>query len=313
LQFRFAVVGYAVRANRSFGEIFVVEARPAVEERVERQGGRMADRSGQRGSAAVAAALALLLVVFVGLTLYMFFSKVWWYPPAINDFGREIDSQMARTLWVTGIVFVASQLALAWVIFRFRSNGGRAKHFEGNNTFEAVWTIATIVLFIGLGLMGRTAWAQLHFNAIPAGAMEIEVTGKQFNWFFRYPGADGKFGRSAAQFVSESNPVGVDDNDPAGKDDVVTLTLGVPVGREIKLLERSLDVTHGFFIRELRLKQDALPGMVIPVHFHADVAGEYEIACTQLCGNNHQRMRATLKVMPQAEFEKWLANEKANQ
>ena len=275
----------------------------------------MAAGNGQRGTTAVAATLAILLVLFVGITLYYFIAKVWWYPAPINDFAREIDAQFARTFVITGIVFVASQLGLAWVVWRYRSNGGRAQHFEGNNTFEGIWTIATIVLFVGLGIFGRAAWAQLHFNTIPAGAMEIEVTGKQFNWYFRYPGADGTFGRTAAKFVSEANPVGLDDKDPAGQDDVVTATLGVPAGREIKLIERSLDVTHGFFVRELRLKQDALPGLLIPVHFHvdADKTGEYEIACTQLCGSGHHRMRATLKVMPEAEFEKWLANEKANQ
>jgi len=275
----------------------------------------MAARSGQRGSTAVAASLAVFLVLFTGITLYYFLAKVWWYPAAINDFGREIDAQFDRTFVITGIVFVASQLALAWVVWRYRSNGGRAQHFEGNNTFEGIWTIATIVLFVGLGIFGRAAWAQLHFNSAPPGAMVIEVTGKQFNWIFRYPGADGVFGRTEAKFVDESNPVGIDDKDPAGKDDVVTLTLGVPAGREIKLVERSLDVTHGFFVRELRLKQDALPGMLIPVHFHVDPdkIGDYEIACTQLCGSGHHRMRATLKVMPEAEFEKWLANEKATQ
>jgi cytochrome c oxidase subunit II len=273
----------------------------------------MAARFGQRGSAAVAATLAIFLVIFVGITLYFFLAKTWWYPPAINDFGREIDAQFTRTFIITGIVFVASQLGLAWLVWRYRSNGGRAQHFEGNNTFEAIWTTATIVLFVGLGVVGRTAWAQLHFQEIPANAMVVEVTGKQFNWFFRYPGVDGKFGRTDARFVDEINPVGVDPKDPAGTDDVVTATLGVPVGREIHLIERSLDVTHGFFVRELRLKQDALPGMLIHVHFHADVPGDYEIACTQLCGSGHHRMRATLKVMPEADFEKWLANEKANQ
>ena len=273
----------------------------------------MADRRGERGSSTTAASLAILLVVFVGITLYYFISKKWWYPPAVNDFGREIDAQFARTFVITGIVFVASQLGLAWVVWRFRSKGGRASYVEGNNTFEAIWTIATIVLFVGLGIFGRTAWAQLHFNDVPSDAMEIEVTGKQFNWIFRYPGADGKFGRTEAKFVDEINQVGIDPKDPAGQDDVVTLTLGVPVGREIKLIEKSQDVTHGFFVRELRLKQDALPGMVIPVHFHidADKVGEYEIACTQLCGSGHHRMRATLKAMTQADFEKWLANEKA--
>ena len=280
----------------------------------EPNGGRMAERHGQRGSAATAAALALMLVLFVGITLYFFLAKTWWYPPAINDFGREIDAQFTRTFIITGITFVASQLGLAWVVWRYRANGGRAKYVEGNNTFEALWTTATVVLFVGLGIFGRTAWAQLHFDSAPADAMVIEVTGKQFNWIFRYPGADGVFGRTNPKYVDETNPVGIDPKDPAGQDDVVTLTLGVPVGREIKLLEKSQDVTHGFFVRELRLKQDALPGMVIPVHFHVDPdkVGEYEIACTQLCGSGHQRMRATLKAMTQADFERWLANEKAN-
>jgi cytochrome c oxidase subunit 2 len=266
-----------------------------------------------RGSAAVPALLAVILQLFVGVTLYYFVAQVYWFPPPINDFGRDVDAQFTRTFIITGIVFVLSQVALAWVVFRYRDRGGRASPSHGNNTLEVLWTGATLVLFIGLGLAAQKSWAQLHFIGAPPGSMEIEVTGKQFNWYFRYPGADGAFGRSGAQFVTEANPAGLDDKDPAGKDDVVTATLGIPQGRSIKLVLRSFDVTHGFYVRELRLKQDALPGMLIPIHFQADVAGDYEIVCTQLCGNNHHRMRAVLKVLPQADFEKWLANEKATE
>jgi len=266
-----------------------------------------------RGSAAVPALLAVLLTLFVGVTLYYFVAQVYWYPPPINEFGREVDTQFTRTFIITGIVFVLSQLGLAWVVFRYRDRGGKATFSHGNNAMEIFWSAAALVLFVGLGFAGQKSWAQLHFADAPPGSLVIEVTGKQFNWFFRYPGADGAFGKSGAQFVSEANPVGLDDKDPAAKDDVVTATLGVPLGRSVKLVLRSYDVTHGFYVRELRLKQDALPGLLIPIHFQADVPGDYEIVCTQLCGSNHHRMRAVLKVMPQPEFDKWLANEKASE
>jgi cytochrome c oxidase subunit 2 len=267
----------------------------------------------ERGSTSAAVAMAVFLVVMTVVSVYIFWAKVWWFPPAITDFGHEIDAQFTRTFIITGIVFVLAQLGLALAVFRFRDRGQKVTYFEGNNTMEIVWTLATVVLFVGLGLYARSAWAQVHFIGAAPGAMPIEITAQQFAWNFRYAGPDGKFGRTKPELVSAStgNPIGLDSTDPTSKDDIVAPVIAVPVGREVELIIRSQDVTHSFYVRELRLKQDAVPGMEIHMHFTATVPGDYEIACAELCGLGHYRMHSMLSVLSEADFEKWLKDQAA--
>ena len=273
----------------------------------------MLSRPTERGSTSVALAFAVFLALMTVVTVYIFWAKVWWFPPAITDLGHEIDAQYARTFLITGIVFVAAQLGLAYAIFKFRDHGQKAIYFEGNNTMEIAWTLATVVLFVGLGLYARNAWAEVHFIGAAPGALQIEVTGQQFVWNFRYAGPDGKFGREKPELVSAStgNPVGLDPTDPTSKDDIVSPVIVVPADREVELIIRSQDVTHSFYVRELRLKQDAVPGMEIHMHFNAKVPGDYEIACAELCGLGHYRMHSMLTVMPEADFEKWEKDQEA--
>src|SRR6202161_4608102 len=249
----------------------------------------MLSRRLERGSTSVALAFAVFLVLMTVVTVYFFMAKVWWFPAPINAIGHEIDAQFMRTLLITGIVFVAAQLGLAYAIFKFRDRGAKASYFEGNNTMEIVWTLATVVLFVGLGLYARNAWAEVHFMGAAPGALQIEVTGQQFVWNFRYAGPDGKFGREKPELVSAStgNPVGLDPTDPASKDDIVSPVIAVPVGREVELTLKSQDVTHSFFVRELRLKQDLVPGMDLHMHFTATETGSYELVCAELCGLGH--------------------------
>src|ERR1700680_3034934 len=273
----------------------------------------MLSRRLERGSTPVALAFAVFLVLMTVVTVYIFWAKIWWFPPAITDFGHEIDAQYARTFLITGIVFVAAQFGLALAIFKFRDQGQKATYFEGNNTMEIVWTLATVVLFVGLGLYARNAWAQVHFIGASEGAIPIEVTAQQFAWNFRYAGPDGKFGRTKPELVSAStgNPIGLDPTDPAAKDDIVSPVAAVPVGREVELTLRSQDVTHSFYVRELRLKQDAVPGMEIHIHFTANVPGDYELACAELCGLGHYRMHSMVSVMSEPDYEKWLKDQAA--
>ena len=271
--------------------------------------------NGCKGSTTVASVLALLLLALAAITAYLFIAKTWWFPPAITAVGHEIDAQFMRTLWITGIIFILAQVALAWVIFRYRDRGERASHFEGNTGLEILWTLATVILFVGLGVYGESAWAEVHFRDAAPGALQIEVTGQQFAWNFRYPGPDGKFGRIKPELVSASsgNPLGLDRTDPDAKDDIVSPIIGVPVNREVELILRSQDVTHSFFVRELRLKQDTVPGMLIHIHFTATEIGTYEIACAELCGLGHYRMRSELHVMSDEDYQKWLKETAANQ
>ncbi|MGA8409093.1 MAG: hypothetical protein WB680_18100 [Candidatus Acidiferrales bacterium] len=265
------------------------------------------------GSAATPALLSLLLVILVVATVYVFASGAYAPPPAITAVGKAIDHQYALTLGVVATVFILSQLGLAFVIFRFRDHGQKAHFTRGNNTMEVIWTTATVILFVGLGLLGRKAWAEMRFTEAAPGAIPVEVTENQFVFNFRYAGPDGKFGKLDAKQISAStgNPLGIDQNDPAGKDDIVVPTLTVPVNREVELMIRSQDVIHNFYVRELRLQQDATPGMVVPLHFTANTIGQYEIVCTQLCGLGHSRMHSYLNVVSAADYETFLKQQEA--
>jgi cytochrome c oxidase subunit 2 len=265
-------------------------------------------RKRNSGSAATPAVLSLLLVILVVVTVYVFAAGNYAAPKPITAVGVAIDHQYDRTLVVTGTVFILSQLGLAFAIFRFRDRGQKARFTRGNNTMEVVWTSATIVLFLGLGLLGRKAWADVRFTAAEPDAIQVEVTENQFVFNFRYPGSDGKFGRLDPKQISAStsNPLGIDQNDPAGKDDIVVPTLTVPVNHQVQLLIRSQDVIHNFYVRELRLQQDATPGMVIPLHFTANAIGQYEVVCTQLCGLGHSRMHSYLNVVSDADYQTFL-------
>ena len=197
-------------------------------------------------------------------------------------------------------------LAVAWK-FRAGRRSASAESTPAGNRFELLGTAATAALFIGLLAMGARTWASVQFTAPPPNAETVEVLARQFAWNFRYPGPDGRFGRTDARLVSDAsgNPFGLDEADPSSKDDIVSATLRVPAGRPVSLTLLSLDVIHSFFVRELRIKQDVVPGMRIPLHFTADEPGVYEVPCSELCGLGHHQMRTTVIVMPAGEFDAW--------
>lgn len=251
--------------------------------------------------------LAPVIWVLTIVIVYFFAAKTWWFPPPINQHGIAYDAQFMRTLVVVGIIFFLAQMILGYAIVKFRDDGGRAGYSHGNNTMEKIWTTATAVLFLGLVLMGAKIWAAVHYDEAPADAIPIEIMAKQFAFSFRYPGPDGKFGHTDLKMVNDANgnPFGLDDKDPASKDDVVSASLKVPIGKPIKLIMHSRDVIHNFFVPELRIKQDIVPGMEIPLHFQADQLGVYEIPCSELCGLGHFQMRTTMQVMSEPDFEQW--------
>lgn len=255
--------------------------------------------------------LALVLTLITLVSVGVFVARIWWFPVDISTHGAAIDHQIVLTMIITGIIFVLAQLSLAYLLFRYRDRGDgtRARFFHGNNKLEFLWTAAAAVLFIGLNLMGYSTWAKIHFVGPDPGAMQVEVWGQQFAWYFRYPGPDGKFGPVHVDKVSDStaNYLGLDrEHDADSKDDIVTSTLSVPVNRPVQIVLRSKDVTHSFWVRELRIKQDAVPGMMIPMHFTATKVGRYELACAELCGLGHYKMRAFFQVMNDDDYAKWL-------
>jgi cytochrome c oxidase subunit II len=262
----------------------------------------------ERGSAATAATFAAALSLLVAAAVYYFVWGKWNPPAAITPVATEIDAQYRLTLIVTGAIFILAQLGLAFAILRYRDRGQTARHSEGNNKLESAWIIATTIIFLGLAFTGYKAWGARRLTPAARGAVRVEVVTAQFVYYFRYPGPDGKFGITSPKLISPAtgNPLGIDPNDPAGRDDIVVPTLTVPVNHEVELLIRSQDVIHSFFVRELRLQQDSVPGMTVPLHFTPDKIGRYDIVCTQLCGLGHNGMHSYLDVVSESDYAKFL-------
>jgi cytochrome c oxidase subunit 2 len=263
--------------------------------------------------------LALLLLIWL-ITLastYFFAAKTWWLPAGASAAAGWIDHQFALTFVIMGIVFLAAQLSLGYIVWKYRERASSApvEYSHGNTTLEVVWTVLTAILFIGLNLMGSSVWASQRFDPAEANAVPVEVTGMQFAWYFRYPGPDGKYGKTSVKLMDPSAggeaAVGLDTSDPAAKDDIVTGTMYLPVNREVNLNLRAVDVIHSFFVPSLRFKQDAVPGLNIPMHFKPTVIGEYEIACAELCGLGHYKMHGMVHVVSQEDFDKWVAAREA--
>lgn len=246
--------------------------------------------------------LILFLVTLAGCLLFAM--KPVWFPVPITAEALAYDRQFTLTLWITGIIFIAAQLLLAWTVIRGRRQLAGSST-TGHRRLELTWIAATAALFISLSFLGSRGWAKVP-TAAP-GKEIIEAHAHQFAWNFRYPGPDGRFGRTAIEFISDAggNPVGIDPKDPAGKDDIVTATLRIPAQRDVLLLLHSRDVIHDFFVPELRTKQDMVPGMEIPLQIHVNRPGTYEIACAELCGLGHSQMRSLLIALPPAEYDRW--------
>jgi cytochrome c oxidase subunit 2 len=263
--------------------------------------------------------LALLVVIWL-ITLfstYFFVAKTWWLPAGASAAAPWIDHQFALTYVIMGVVFVAAQISLGWLAWKYRDHPGAAKveYSHGNTKLEVVWTTLTAILFVGLNLMGSHVWASERFDPAQAGAVKVEATGLQFAWYFRYPGADDKYGRTKPDLIDASAggeaALGMDTTDQAAKDDVVSGVMYLPVNREVDLTLRSQDVIHSLFIPSMRFKQDAVPGLMIHMHFTPVQTGDYEIACAELCGLGHYKMHGMLKVVSQEDFDKWLASKEA--
>jgi cytochrome c oxidase subunit II len=260
--------------------------------------------------------IVIWLITFV--SAYFFIAKTWWLPVGASAAAPGIDHHFAITYLLMGIVFIAAQVALGYFAWKYRDRGAagsRALYSHGNNTLEIVWTILTAVLFIGLNLASGSIWASERFRPAVSDAVQVEVTGMQFAWYFRYPGPDGKFGATKPELIDPSagteSALGIDTTDPASKDDIVSGTMYAPVNREVELILRAHDVIHSFFIPQMRFKQDAVPGLAIHMHFTPTAIGDYELTCAELCGLGHYRMNGMLKVVSQADFDKWLAAREA--
>jgi cytochrome c oxidase subunit 2 len=247
--------------------------------------------------------LATLVLVVVATFL---FTKDW-LPPLKSD-RIAIDHALAITLVVTGLVFIVTNLLLAWFGYRYQDGpGAKAAYWHDSPRLEMTWTLVTagilaIFLFNALNL-----WAKVNSRP-PADAVLIEVTGQQFAWNVRYPGKDGVLGKTDHLQASQDNPIGLVKDDPAAKDDLLLLNqLYLPKDRPVRVQVRSMDVIHSFFLPNFRVKQDAMPGMTIEIWFTPKETGDFEIACAEHCGLGHYRMRGQVHVVPAADLDKAVA------
>jgi cytochrome c oxidase subunit II len=209
-----------------------------------------------------------------------------WLPENVSTYGADIDRLFSLIEWITGVAFVAVIVVMAAFLVKYRyQEGRRATYTHGNTTLEIIWTIVPAIILIVLFMLSQATWWSIK-GSVPPGDLQVRVLGKQFNWVFTYPGPDGVFG-TADDLTLENE-------------------LHVPVSKVVHVNLQADDVIHSFFLPNLRLKQDAVPGRVIPAWFEATKPGRYEIPCAELCGFGHSGMLGYLTVHSTEDYRKWV-------
>jgi cytochrome c oxidase subunit 2 len=212
--------------------------------------------------------------------------------PAASTYAADIDRIFFVILVVTGIAFVCVEVTLVYFLFKYRGREGRrAQYIQGSKRAEVIWTVVPTLFIIGLGIASHRVWPMVKdVDRFPTDALELEAQAKQFEWNFTYPGIDGRLGTS--------------------DDFTVRNQLHVPIDEPVVVHLTSLDVIHSFFVPAFRVKQDVVPGMKRnALWFEATRTGEYELACAELCGLGHYRMRARVFVHTPEDYEAWISEQ----
>jgi cytochrome c oxidase subunit II len=234
-------------------------------------------------------------------------------PVQASAHAAELDHMTVLVHWLMVVLFIGWGAFFVVVLFRYRKGSNPRAHYEGakGKISKGLEVAVVIVEMILLLFYAIPAWARRVRDFPPENqATVVHVIGEQFAWNVHYPGPDGKFGRTKPELVSADNPIGLDKTDPSAKDDVTTINqLNLPVDKPVLVHLSSKDVIHSFGLYEMRVKQDAIPGMNIPVWFTPTRVGDYEITCSQLCGLGHFRMRGFLNIQTQADYDKWMADQ----
>jgi cytochrome c oxidase subunit 2 len=253
--------------------------------------------------------LAVILILLVVGTVLFHILSPWWFTPIASNWSM-MDDTVKLTFWVTGFVFIAVNLFMAYAIVRFRHRRSQTALYKPEDN-KLEWGL-TIVTTVGVALLltpGLFVWAK--FVTVPQDAVEVEVVGQQWNWSYRLPGKDGTLGATDASLISADNPFGLDPHDPRGQDDVLVASpeLHLPVGKPVKILLRSRDVSHQFAVPQFRVKMDMVPGMVTYFWFTPTRVGSFNVLCEQLCGVAHFAMRGRVVVDDEATYQAWLASQ----
>jgi cytochrome c oxidase subunit 2 len=255
----------------------------------------------------MAIAITLVLVVLGSVLFHML--SPWWWTPIASNWGY-IDTTIVITFWITGIVFAAVILFMAYCVFRFRHREGIRADYEPENKRLEYWLTGITALGVAAMLTpGLFVWAD--FVRVPEEATEVEVVAQQWQWSYRLPGEDGRLGLSESRLISIDNPLGVDPDDPNGADDVIVeaADLHLPVDRPVKVLLRSIDVLHDFYVPQVRAKMDMVPGMITYFWFTPTTTGEFEVLCAELCGVGHAFMRGYVQIDSEADYLAWLTEQ----
>ena len=246
-----------------------------------------------------------LLVITLGSVLFHLVTP-WWTTPLASNW-QQMDDTLAITLGVTGFFFVVINLFVAYTVWRYRHREGQRAAYEPDNKRLERWLIGiTTVGIVALLAPGLAVYAA--YVRPPSDALLLEIVGQQWQWRFRLAGASGKLGGSDARFVSATNPLGLDPADPTGQDNVVVLgnEVHLPLGRPVKVLMRSHDVLHDFFVPQFRARMNIVPGQMSSFWFTPTQPGRFESMCAQLCGVGHPNMRGFVVVEDEAAFQAWM-------
>jgi cytochrome c oxidase subunit 2 len=235
-------------------------------------------------------------------------------PVAASAHAGDVDRILALVHWLMVVLFVGWGAFFVFVLAAFRRGRQPRAAYAGVRGRWSTW-IEGGVLAAEIALLAffSIPFWRANLDALPADQHDstvVRVIAEQFAWNVQYPGPDGQFGRTDPSLVSPDNPIGLDRMDPAGRDDLTTINrLNVPVGKPVIVYLSSKDVVHSFGLPQMRVKQDAIPGIVQPVYFTPSQTGQWDIACSQLCGLAHFRMRGIYQVQTQAAYEAFLKEE----
>ena len=232
-------------------------------------------------------------------------------PELASSNGRAVDNLMVYVHWLMLALFVGWSAYFLYVLWRFNARRNPQADYEGSKSHIPKYTEIAVVLAEAVLLIGVAVpiWARnVDRFPDPSKATVIQIMAQQFAWNVRYPGPDGEFGRQDMRLISSDNVFGVDTNDPAGRDDIQLLNdIHVPVNKPVLIYLGSRDVIHSLKLVAMRITQDAIPGLRIPVTFTPTKIGRYQIECAQLCGNGHAAMSGGfLTVESQADYDAWL-------
>ena len=252
--------------------------------------------------------IAVVLILLVVGSLVFHVLSPWTFTPLASNWS-QIDDTINITFWVTGFVFVAVNLFMAYAVIKYRAREGNKATYDPENKKLETWL--TILTSVGVAAMltpGLFVWGD--FVNVPDDAMEIEAVGQQWHWTYRLPGADGQFGNVKAELIDNENPFGMDPEDPLGRDDVLVENgeVHLPINVPVKVNLRSKDVLHDFAVAQMRVKMDLVPGMETYLWFTPTKLGSFEVLCEELCGIAHHTMRGSIVVENQAEFDAWVAS-----